>query len=68
MKIPKYIEQKLNYRAKLAEKLIEIDYQLTEWIDNNGIKVEPYDYNKGTELYEAPYESINRIKEAIRKG
>lgn len=66
MKIPKYIENLLDRRAKIAYDLDDIDYKLTQWINKNEIDVDPADYCNGVEIYEAPYESVERIKEAIR--
>lgn len=67
MKMPKYIEQKLDRRAKLAMELMNIDSELTEWIEKNAIVVEDYDYCTGIEMYANPYASVDRIKEAIRR-
>ena len=67
MKIPKYIEQKLDRRARLATDLMTVDFELTEWIDKNNIEVEACDYCTGCEMYVNPYESVARIKEAIKK-
>lgn len=67
MKIPKCIEKLLDRRAKLAADLMTVDGELTEWIDENHIEVEACDYCTGCEMYVNPYESVARVKEAIRK-
>ena len=67
MKIPKYIEKKIDRRAKLASDLNSVDSELTKWLDNNKIEVETYDYCTGVEMYANPYASAERIKEAIRR-
>lgn len=66
MEIPKYIEEKLNKRAALADKLFDLDMEITEWIHKNNIEVDSGDYNGGVEMYVHPYESCLSVKEAIR--
>lgn len=65
MKIPKYIEQALDRRVKSAIRLNEADMVITDFIIKNDIVVESYDYATGVEMYANPYESANRIREAI---
>lgn len=65
MKIPKYIEKALQQREKTALKLSKADIVITDFINKNGIIVESYDYCGGVEIYYNPYESANRIREAI---
>lgn len=65
MKIPKYIDELLDRRAKLAELLNTVDYKVTKWIDEHGIEVEDYDYATGVEMYANPYASADRIRKAI---
>lgn len=67
MKIPKYIEKKLDRRARLATDLMIVDAELTEWINKNHIEAEACDYCTGVEMYANPYSSVERVKEAIRK-
>lgn len=67
MKIPKYIEQLLDRRARLAADLNSVDCISTKWIEDNAIVVEDYDYNTGVEMYANPYASVRRIKDAIAK-
>ncbi len=65
MKIPKYIEQALNRRTKLAVQLDEADMVIFEFITKNDIDVESCDYAGGVEMYANPYDSAERIREAI---
>lgn len=66
MKIPKYIDYLLDRRAKLAESLNSVDYELTKWIDKKGIEVESCDYATGCEMYVNPDASADRVREAIK--
>ena len=66
MKIPKYIDELLDRRAKLAELLNSVDCEVTKWIDKHGIEVEDYDYATGYEMYANPYVSADRVREAIK--
>ena len=69
MKIPKKIETLLQRRALYADKLQDIDYELSAWIDKNGIECASEDYRGGVEMYVNPYESADSIRQAIlRKG
>lgn len=65
MKIPKYIEKALQQRENSACKLIKADTIITDFIIKNNICAESYDYCSGVEMYCNPYESANRIREAI---
>jgi len=65
MKIPKYIEKLIGKRKKLAAELITTDYQLSEWLEKNEVDVEDYDTSGGCEMYVNPWDSANRIKQAI---
>lgn len=66
MNIPKYIDKMLTERATLADKIQDIDGALSDWLDKHNIEVDPVDYRGGVELYEAPYESVARIRQAIK--
>lgn len=65
MKIPKYIKEALNKRAKAACALMDADRLITDFIDRNSIDVDTADYCGGVEQYTAPYESAERIYDAI---
>lgn len=66
MRIPKYIDELLDRRARLAMLLNYVDCEVTKWIDKHGIEVESYDYATGCEMYANPYESADRIRKAIK--
>lgn len=68
MNCPKYIEKLIDRRARLAEQLLTTDYTLSEWIDKNGVEVEPEDYFGGYEVYCNPYDCAERIKQSISKA
>ena len=40
MKCPKYIRDKIMKRAELAVKFMNVDYDIAEWITNQGINSE----------------------------
>lgn len=67
MKIPREIENALKRRVNAAYKLMEADDLITNFIIENGIQVELYDYATGVEMYENPYDSADRIRQAIRR-
>ena len=65
MWLPKRIEKLIDRRARLAADLMNVDYELSNWIDKNKIPVEEYDYRTGVELYTNPNASARRINEAV---
>ena len=69
MKIPKYVENMISKRASYAAKLMDVDYELTQWLEKNGVTplLEDFDYCTGVEIYSNPYASANRVREAIRR-
>ena len=67
MKIPKRIEKMIDRRARIASDLNAIDSELAEWIEDNKIEVQEYDYCSGVEMYANPYASAERIKQAIER-
>lgn len=67
MQIPKKILSLIEKRAKLASKLWDVNCELDEWLDKHQIDVESEDYRGGVEIFENPYESAERVLEAITK-
>jgi hypothetical protein len=67
MKVPKYIEQALNKRVKGACMVMESDRIITNFIEKYGIVCDFEDYCGGVEIYSNPYDSAERILEAIRQ-
>jgi hypothetical protein len=67
MKIPKYVQNLIDRRCKLAARLAKVCWELDEWLDKNNIECETYDTHTGVEIYCNPYSSKKRIIEAINK-
>lgn len=67
MKIPLYIEKALIKRAKYAGAFTEADYVVSNWLDKHGIEIDTADYWSGAEALCNPWDSANRIAEAIAK-
>lgn len=65
MKIPKYIEYLISRRAKLAADLCHADMTLSQWLESNDIETEDYDTRGGCEMFVNPYNSADRIRQAI---
>lgn len=68
MRIPKYIDELLESRAKAAERFIHADIQIAEWLDKNNIDVGPDDINTGVCSLCEPRSSIANIRDCIRKA
>lgn len=68
MKIPAYIESALEQRAKAAARLGKLNSVIDEFLIKNGIaeELELCDYGYGAEVVCAPYESVARVREAIK--
>lgn len=65
MKIPKYIDETLQKRTKVAYKLIEYDCVISEYIEKHNIPVDTADYRLGCEMIINPEESESNIRKAI---
>lgn len=65
MKIPKYIENMIIRRKKLAEQLDLVSYELDSWLDKNKIECETCDTHTGVEIYCNPSASAERVRQAI---
>lgn len=68
MKCPKYIDKIIDRRARLAVELNDADCRLAEWLEKNMVEVDDYDVYGGCEMYMNPYNSAERIREAIKKA
>lgn len=66
MQIPKYIEKLIDKRAELSVFLNHADHKLGDWLERNCVKVEEYDIYGGCEMYVNPWNSADRIKQAIK--
>lgn len=65
MKCPKYIQELLERRAKLASDFISADLKIVNWLDDHEILVSDNDIRTGAESIVNPYASIYRILDAI---
>lgn len=65
MKIPNEIENALKRRTAAAIEWIEADYIVSQFIDENDIDCEDYDYHGGVDAIVNPAASANRIRKAI---
>ena len=65
MKIPKYVQDLIDRRCKLAVQLDTVCYELDKWLDKNNIECESCDTHTGVEIYCNPHSSRKRIMEAI---
>lgn len=65
MKIPKYIDEMLERKARAAEKYNELEYNIDTWLRKNDIEIESYDDSGGVEGIVNPRESIDRIRQCI---
>lgn len=65
MKIPKYIDEMLERRAKVAETYNALDFEISTWLTKNDIEAEDYDVHGGVEGLVNPRASIARIRQCI---
>ena len=65
MKIPKYIDEMLERKARVAETYNELEYQIDTWLRKNNIEIESYDDSGGVEGLVNPRDSIDRIRQCI---
>ena len=68
MKIPKYIDELLDRRARCAESFIECDSKIAEWLENNNIDVSPDDIRTGACSLVEPWSSAYSVMEAIENA
>lgn len=68
LKIPHYIRDLLDKRAKAAEMFNKYDLIISQWCMNNNIKLEDYDCFGGVEAIVNPNDSKKRILDAIEKA
>ena len=67
MKIPKYIDELLRRRTKLARQLDIVCYSLDDWLDKNGVEPDSACYHTGVETYVNPDASEREVRRAIEK-
>lgn len=66
MKLPKYIEYKIDLRTRLAEKFWELGLEIDDFCDKNNIEIDPSCSCSGVETICNPKETAEYIKDAIR--
>ena len=66
MDVPVYIKQALARRARAANMFMKYDLIISKWCSKNDIDTEPYDTYGGVESIVHPYESQQRILNAIK--
>ena len=67
MDCPKYIKEALRKRAIYADKTATLDGIISEWIESHNIEVDFEDIHGGVEIYVNPYDSSERVLEAIER-
>jgi len=68
MRIPKYVDELLEKRAKYAEKFKCCDTKISDWLEKNNITVSRDDIATGCMSLCEPLTSIDNIRECIRKA
>lgn len=66
MEIPKYIDDLLEKKAKLAMEFMSVDSEICQWIEKNNVTVSPDDIATGCISICEPHTSIENIRECIR--
>lgn len=65
MRIPKYIDEALRKRANAAFKFMDYDCIVSDFIEKNGIELDPMHYGLGCESILNPDSSENAVRKAI---
>ena len=65
MKIPKYIDELLKKRTKLANRLDIVCGELDDWLDSHDIEPDSSCYHTGVETYVNPSSSEKEVRRAI---
>ena len=65
MDCPKYIKEALRKRAECADKFTDYDLLIAKYLEKHQIDVENFDIHGGCESYVNPWDSSQRIYEAI---
>lgn len=65
MRIPKYIDEALRKRTNVAYKFVDYDCIVSNFVENNGIELDPMHYGLGCESLLNPDSSANAVREAI---
>lgn len=65
MRIPKYIDDALRKRTNAAFDFMDYDCIVSDFIEINGIELDPMHYGLGCESLLNPDSSANAVREAI---
>ena len=65
MKIPKYIDNLLKRRTRLARQLDIVCWELDKWLDKNDIEPDSSCCHTGVETYVNPDNSEREVRRAI---
>ena len=65
MKTPKYIDNLLRRRTRLAVELIKVCGRLDEWLDKNGADPDGSCWLSGVEVYVNPEAAEREVRRAI---
>ena len=68
MKIPKYIDQALKRRTRLAFQLMDACIKVDDYLDKNSIYPPDEDWLTGVEIYANPYEAEKEVRKAIEEA
>ena len=67
MRIPKYIDDLLKKRTRLAKQLDNVCYELDVWLDKNDIEPDSACWRTGVETYVNPDASEREVRRVIEK-
>lgn len=68
MRIPKYVERLIKRRERLAWELIEVSFDLDNWLEKHGISI-CTDYTAtGCMIYCEPSTAANLVRQDILKA
>lgn len=65
MKIPKYVEQMIKRRERLAWELIEVSCDLDEWLEKNNVSTGTDYTSTGGMIYWEPSTAARLVREDI---
>lgn len=65
MKIPKYVEQMIKRRERLAWELMEVSWELDEWLEKNNVSTGTDYTSTGCMIYCEPSTAARLVREDI---
>ena len=66
MKIHKYIDKLIDRRCRLSQELNNVDSQLSEWCEKNGVDTCTYFLCTGAIIYSEPSNAAWHVREDIQ--